>query len=50
MCDWNAMGCHKSKHLIGIHGTGEWISQCNGSVRVRVGQVNRVSSAISGAV
>ena len=44
------MGCHMSKHLIGIHGTGDWVSQCNGRVRVRVGQVNRVSSAISGAV
>ena len=31
------------KHSIGIHGTGDWVSQCNSRVRVRVGQVNRVS-------
>ena len=50
MCDWNAMGCHMLKHSIGIHGTGDWVSQCNGSVRIRVGQVNRITGAISGAV
>ena len=29
---------------------GIWVSQCNGRVMVRVGQMNRVSSAVSGAV
>ena len=45
------MGYHMSKYsMLGYAALGIWVSQRNGRVIVRVGQVNRVSCAVSGAV